>query len=185
MTVVFACLLGFWGCLDIYVFFFRNRKGNRNLQERKSKYLLLVSMCIGLALAMFLDSGWEFFLGPFRLTGYVGMFLVLSGIVLKLSAMKELGEGYLIDVGLLPGKEFCKKGIYSVIRHPGYSADLLALSGIAFFISRPLNAFLILSIPFVGFFIRARIEEEYLKRVSGKGYREYFSKTKRFIPFIF
>lgn len=184
MRTIFIVLLICWAALDSYIFFFHNRKVVLISDERKSKYILLFFVLTGFILALFTSNGWKMIFTPFRWNGYTGVFLILSGIILKLLVMRELGKNYSIDVGVVPGNRLYKEGIYRYIRHPGYSADILVFFAVALVLFSPLNSLFVLLFPITGVLVRVRIEEGFLIKHFGEEYIKYSRKTRRFIPFI-
>lgn len=184
MNFIFTGLLLFWAGLNIYIFFFHNRKTGTKLQERSSKYLLLFFVLTGFILALFTSEGWRELFEPFKWNGYLGTVLLLFAIVFKLLVMKQLGSSYSIDVGVISGNKLYKEGVYRYIRHPGYSADMIVFCGVALVMFTPLNSLFVLLLPIIGVVIRVGIEERFLIKHFGEEYLEYSRKTRRFIPFI-
>jgi protein-S-isoprenylcysteine O-methyltransferase Ste14 len=73
-------------------------------------------------------------------------------------------------------------GVYSVIRHPIYTAVLLASVGVALTHGHALP--LVLAAVMVGFFtLKARYEEQLLSAVYPE-YKAYMARTGRFLPFL-
>ena len=75
-------------------------------------------------------------------------------------------------------------GLYSVIRHPMYSATLLLFLSMPFVLGSPITFFILLIYP-IAIISRLQSEEEYLEK-NLDGYKEYKQKVKyRLIPFIY
>ena len=75
-------------------------------------------------------------------------------------------------------------GLYSVIRHPMYSATLILFLSMPFVLGSPITFFILLVYP-IAIISRLLSEEEYLEK-NLDGYKEYEKKVKyRLIPYIF
>jgi protein-S-isoprenylcysteine O-methyltransferase Ste14 len=75
-------------------------------------------------------------------------------------------------------------GIYRYIRHPLYSSLLLLTWGFFFKTPSIIGGGLAAATTVLLYFT-ARADEEECIRFFGEQYREYMSKTKRFIPYVF
>jgi len=59
----------------------------------------------------------------------VGVSLALSGIALRVWAVKTLGRYFQREVVVEPGQGLVRRGPYRWVRHPAYAGNLLALFG--------------------------------------------------------
>lgn len=77
-----------------------------------------------------------------------------------------------------------KWGVYAKVRHPIYSANIVLAWGIFFFYSdwRVFASALWLT---VVLFFWMKLEEKYLIKKFGKGYKQYMDEVPMFIPKIF
>jgi protein-S-isoprenylcysteine O-methyltransferase Ste14 len=107
----------------------------------------------------------------------------LVGGMLVASSVRALGRFMVVDIEVRSDHELVTRGPYRWIRHPTYTGFLLLDGAVALLF---LNVILIAS--FLARFaiaeIRARREEELLSSPEGFGerYREYMSRTGRFLP---
>lgn len=76
-----------------------------------------------------------------------------------------------------------KKGAYKYIRHPMYSSVLLIILGVALTNINIINTLLFIALIIV-LYLKAKREETLWSKES-EDYKEYKSKTKMFVPFIF
>jgi protein-S-isoprenylcysteine O-methyltransferase Ste14 len=114
--------------------------------------------------------------------GILADILVLTGLVVAVSARVVLGGNWSARVTLKEGHELIQRGPYRVVRHPIYSGLLLMLLGTAVLVGR-VSGFLALLIWFCGFWIKLR-QEEALLITRLPGYSEYKARTKALVPFI-
>jgi protein-S-isoprenylcysteine O-methyltransferase Ste14 len=112
---------------------------------------------------------------------YLGPGIFFSGVILRLSAIKMLGDFYSHRVRLQEDHAIIDRGPYRFIRHPAYAGMLLAHAGfVIFFFNVPSGiCFAILCVSVI---IRIRVEEKMLFNIEG--YREYSDGRKRLIPLI-
>ncbi len=100
-------------------------------------------------------------------------------------AFHALGRHYAPDPIVLSGQRLIAKGVYRWVRHPMYTALLLAAIGLPL-VARSLwgAAFgLVAAAP--ALWLRIREEERILLDAFGDEYRDYQSRTRCLIPFIF
>lgn len=105
------------------------------------------------------------------------------GLLTAIAARFQLGDNWAnIETGqILTKQKVVARGVYSLIRHPIYTGDLLLLLGLEL----ALNSWL-----FLGVFILAPVvllkalKEERMLARELSGYEAYRARTKRFIPFV-
>ncbi len=115
---------------------------------------------------------------------FVGLLFCCTGIVVRLLALKALGQYFSAYVTLQPNHRLIQHGIYASIRHPLYLSLLLAPTGIALvFASYLALPILLLAAIFV--WDRIRIEERLLAANFGPEFEEYRHRTRMLIPWLF
>ncbi|MEO8852326.1 MAG: isoprenylcysteine carboxylmethyltransferase family protein [Ginsengibacter sp.] len=60
---------------------------------------------------------------------YVGIAIIILGIILRLIAVASLGKFFTVDVTIRQNHRLKKDGIYKYLRHPSYFASLLSFIG--------------------------------------------------------
>ncbi|MFB0543673.1 MAG: isoprenylcysteine carboxylmethyltransferase family protein [Candidatus Bathyarchaeia archaeon] len=114
----------------------------------------------------------------------VGLFLFLSGVVIAWKAKMTLGENYFRTLRIRENHQLIKQGIYKRIRHPIYLGAIMYTMGIPLFLSSLYGSIIMLGlIPCTIY--RIKLEERMLIEKFGDEYREYISKTKKLIPFVY
>lgn len=115
---------------------------------------------------------------------WLGFIFLVTGILLLRSAHHHLGLSFSSFVAFKEDQSFVQTGPYRYIRHPIYTAYVLNYIG-----GGLLSANILLTvIPVVGFILmiifRIGEEEEMLLEEFGDQYREYMTRTGRFLPFF-
>ncbi|MBK9291059.1 MAG: isoprenylcysteine carboxylmethyltransferase family protein [Bacteroidetes bacterium] len=122
--------------------------------------------------------------GPWVSQWPVGLLVELAGLLAGVVAILQMQIGN-FNVAPLPkqGGQMITSGIYSVIRHPMYLAQLMALLPLVveFYSPMRLTAWIILLINLI---FKQLFEEKQLIR-HFPGYAEYMQKSWRMIPFVF
>jgi protein-S-isoprenylcysteine O-methyltransferase Ste14 len=113
----------------------------------------------------------------------IGTAIYSAGLLVAIAARFQLGDNWSnIETGqVLTNQHVVSRGIYSYIRHPIYTGDLLLLVGLELALNSWLVLGVLLLIPVV--LLKAIKEEQMLQRELA-GYGDYCRETKRFIPFL-
>lgn len=122
--------------------------------------------------------------GGFLAESMNGLLVEVAGLILGISAMLQMRLGN-FNVAPLPkaGGELITSGVYSLIRHPMYLAQLLVVAALTVDYYSHARLFTVL-ILFVVLVFKLHFEEKQLK-VQFDGYEEYMQKTWRLIPYIY
>jgi len=113
----------------------------------------------------------------------IGTSIYTLGLLTALAARFQLGDNWAnIETGqVLDRQQVVARGVYSLIRHPIYTGDLLLLLGLEL----ALNSWLVLGILILAPVVMSQaIKEEKMLVESLPGYDAYCAATKRFIPFV-
>ena len=137
-------------------------------------FLLVIIQLLGVQLLPFSSTG----------ASLIGFSLVLTGFVIALLARRELGVNWAnsYEYQVKKHQVLVTTGIYSVIRHPIYTAMVFLLIGSELVAQSWL--FLLYLFLWLGVYWQARKEEVILVHHFGDAYRDYRKKTYLFIPFV-
>jgi protein-S-isoprenylcysteine O-methyltransferase Ste14 len=113
--------------------------------------------------------------------GAAGWVLTALGMLFSIWARVSLGRNWSGRVVLKHGQELVATGPYALVRHPIYTGLLVALTGTALYDGR-WRALLGLAFFAIGFWLKARSEENLLEREFGEEYRSYRARTPMLIP---
>lgn len=116
---------------------------------------------------------------------FLGLIVLFIGILTRFLIIKSLGKYFTVDVTIREGHQIKKDGVYSVLRHPSYSASLLTFLGLGLFLNNWITLFIAFIPPFLAFLYRIKIEEKALIEQFGQDYIDYKRQTKKLIPFIY
>jgi protein-S-isoprenylcysteine O-methyltransferase Ste14 len=107
--------------------------------------------------------------------------LTAAGIALAIWARFYLGQNWSSAVSIKVGHELIRTGPYAWVRHPIYSSLLLAMIGSALARPEP-RALLAIVLLWVGFSIKLRLEEGFMRKTFGPEYEDYSKSTGALIP---
>jgi protein-S-isoprenylcysteine O-methyltransferase Ste14 len=116
---------------------------------------------------------------------WLGIILMLAGLIMRYWAAKILGEFYTRTLQTIAEQKIITKAPYNHIRHPGYLGTFLIEIGAGLAISNYFILSIILLIGILSRVYRIQTEEEMLRSVFGEEYKIYSEKTWRLIPFIY
>jgi len=119
---------------------------------------------------------------PIALT-VAGSVLVVAGLAIVLVAMQQLGRNLSPFPRPLAGADLIEAGLYGVVRHPIYTGLLLAAAGWSL-ASGSLWAGGASVALLVVLDAKSRREEAWLDGTY-PGYRDYRTRTRRLIPFVY
>lgn len=110
-----------------------------------------------------------------------GLGLAFGGLLWSVIGQQQMGKEWRIGFAKAHDKtELVTHGLYARSRHPIYSGFILIAWGL--FLATPNILTLILAVlTIVILAIEARLEEAYLLSLHGEPYREYLSRTRRWM----
>jgi protein-S-isoprenylcysteine O-methyltransferase Ste14 len=115
------------------------------------------------------------------LVGFIGLGLVLTGLLLCCWSRFLLGRNWSATVQLKKDHELITAGPYGLIRHPIYTGLLLMFSGNGLIVG-DYRAILAVLIVFISFWRKLRLEEKWLEEYFGTPYDRYMQHTKALLP---
>ncbi|MEN3185314.1 MAG: isoprenylcysteine carboxylmethyltransferase family protein [Atribacterota bacterium] len=171
-----------WMTLDLWVLLGKNQNLHQ-IVDRRSKFVVMVCIGSGVILAILprdFRLTWQI-RTAFNPVQQLGIGLMIAGVSLRLIAILTLGKYFTPDIAIAENHKLVRKGVYRLIRHPSYTGEFLAFGGAALVFWHFPSSLFIFFLPFLGFLYRASLEERKLLECFGEEYREYMSKTRRFI----
>jgi protein-S-isoprenylcysteine O-methyltransferase Ste14 len=111
----------------------------------------------------------------------IGLALTAIGVGIAIWARLSLGANWSGTVTLKNQHELVRKGLYRWIRHPIYTGIALGMFGSAI-IRGYLIGFVGAGLVLLGFYIKARKEESFLREEFGAGFDEHARQTGMFLP---
>lgn len=116
---------------------------------------------------------------------WIGLCILIAGSLLRRHCWRMLGESFTGAVIVKPDQAVVERGAYRYVRHPSYTAGALLWAGIGLALANWISLVILIVSTAILYAYRVRVEETALVSVIGAPYRDYMSRTKRFIPFVF
>jgi protein-S-isoprenylcysteine O-methyltransferase Ste14 len=114
----------------------------------------------------------------------IGDVVTFAGLVTAIWARFSLGGNWSATITFKEGHELIERGPYRFVRHPMYTGVLLMILGTAVFAGR-ISGFAALVIFFFTILQKFQQEEALLMKHFPDAYRQYMSRTKALVPFLF
>jgi len=114
---------------------------------------------------------------------WAGVAIYTVGLATALAARLQLGDNWsdIESARVDSGHTLVARGVYSLIRHPIYTADLALLLGLQL----ALNSWLVLGVAALAPLVLYKaVREERMLAEQLAGYSDYCRRTKRFIPYV-
>ena len=112
----------------------------------------------------------------------VGVAAIVCGSVGRQWAISTLGRFFTQNVQITDDQSVVTGGPYRWVRHPSYTADLLAFTGIGLALGNWLSLLAAATLPLLGLLVRIRVEEAALLTGLGEPYRAFADGKKRLLP---
>jgi protein-S-isoprenylcysteine O-methyltransferase Ste14 len=183
---LFIIAAAVWTLPEIIGAFFQRSAATATRCDRGSYAAIMGSVGIGLAGA-FWSAAWLPGLAITEhrfLIYWLGILLMLAGVVLRWVAIFILGRSFTRDVATRGDQTLVETGPYRAIRHPAYAGTLLTVLGTGLVLSNWASLFIAILCSLIGILYRIRIEEQALLAALGQPYRDYMRRTRRLIPFL-
>jgi protein-S-isoprenylcysteine O-methyltransferase len=171
---------------EVYLLAARRRRGPKTSEDRGTLSSLWVLIVGSLLFGFFVAPRFSFLHWPQRRWIIVTAdLLIVVGLSLRLWAIIHLGKFFTVDVGIQSEHRVIQDGPYRLVRHPSYSAAMIAMTGIACLTFNWLGFIAIVAGNLAAFMLRISVEEKVLMSSLGDEYGRYAARTKRLIPWIF
>ena len=167
-----------------------NKEGKPPKYDKKSFVILHLAILIFLPIGAYLgirgqSTGWARVDWGFPYLSYLGLVLMLLGIVMRALAKAALQNQFTTRVAFEAGYKVIDSGMYAYIRHPAYLGNLMFYFGIGIALANWASAFVIGLPVLAAHLYRISVEEKVLLDKMGPAYVAYSKKTKRIIPLVY
>ena len=179
----------------LWVFFFlywqikaANTKTTQRLEPAASRILRVVIFIVAIALLSITKIPLPFLylhLWPAGLLPFwLGVAITIGGLLFSVWAREHLGSNWSRSVTIKQDHELITTGPYSMVRHPIYTGILIGFLGMAIAISQ-VRGFLVLVLIFLAFWLKLRMEEQWMHSQFGPTYATYANRTAALVPYLF
>jgi protein-S-isoprenylcysteine O-methyltransferase Ste14 len=164
-----------------------NTKTTKRLEPAGSRILRVFIFLIAIALLsttriplpwLYLQL-WPVGLWPF----WVGAAVTIAGLLFAVWAREHLGRNWSRSVTIKQDHELITTGPYALVRHPIYTGILTGFLGMAVAISQ-LRGFIVLVLIFFVFWMKLRMEEQWMRTQFGQTYATYVHQTAALVPYL-
>src|SRR5450755_4884962 len=114
----------------------------------------------------------------------LGTIMLIAGAVLRRYFFNALGKSFTGTVIVSKDQQIVQHGVYRRVRHPSYTAAILMFTGVGLALGSWISVAILFLVHCCLYGIRVAVEEKALVETLGEPYRQYMSRTKRFIPFV-
>lgn len=108
---------------------------------------------------------------------------MVVAVAFRFYCIRLLGRYFTYTVAADPAQEVVDRGPYRLVRHPSYSAILIAMLGAQLALGNWLSPLGLLPM-LVAVAYRIGVEEDAMQRSIGDPYRDYMRRTKRLVPYV-
>jgi protein-S-isoprenylcysteine O-methyltransferase Ste14 len=164
----------------------QRRKGSVDKSgDKGSVWMLIISISIGYWLSYIAYATKIGRINHWNTFFVFGVILVLIGLIIRVSSIMTLKQHFTYIVTKIENHEVIEKGLYKIIRHPGYLGQLIIFTGLSALLSNWLSIILMMVPVLSGYIYRIIIEERFMAEQMGEKYTDYQKRTKRLIPMIY
>jgi protein-S-isoprenylcysteine O-methyltransferase Ste14 len=114
---------------------------------------------------------------------WLGAAVTVAGILFAVWAREHLGRNWSRSVTIKEGHELITTGPYGLVRHPIYTGILIGFLGMAIAISE-VRGLVVVGLIFLAFWIKLRMEEEWMRSQFGETYAAYSRRTAALVPYL-
>lgn len=160
----------------------RQRGATRVKRDRGSAALVMFTVFLSISIAF--SFGYAGVLELPDWIFYLGIFLMLLGVLVRQWAIAILGRFFSLTVRIAEDHKVVDKGPYRFVRHPSYTGVLITFIGLGLAVQSAGALLVLLFVFAISFGYRMYVEERTLSTELGQDYASYMKRTKRLIPFL-
>lgn len=185
LQILFYVAMGAWLLSEIY---YKQKLKSADRDQKKDRStlgILWVVIIFSIVAAITLSHISNFIITNSVWIFYIGLAIIIIGIVFRWLIIRSLGKYFTVDVTIREDHKIKKDGLYYYLRHPSYTFALLTFLGLGLYLNNWLSLVLAFIPPFIAFSYRIKIEEQALVEQFGDEYIQYRKTTKKLIPFVY
>lgn len=186
MPAIFIIIYVIWGLSEALINrLLRSNAMDKANVDKRSLPLIWVGVFVGISLAIFISIRYYLPITPYGITNYIGLAILVIGVVLRLLIIKSLGSFFTVAVTIRQNHTLKTNGFYTFIRHPSYAASLLSFIGFGISLNNWASLIIVTILLSLVFINRIKVEEKALIEYFGQEYIDYKKTTKALFPFIY
>ncbi|MGH8293279.1 MAG: methyltransferase family protein [Gammaproteobacteria bacterium] len=167
------------------VMVFRRRTGKAQNRDRFSLLAIMVGNVIAWMLGIWVAYMPFGAIRPMIPVQIVGLIIMAIGILVRFTAIVQLGRFHTPNVAVLDDHRLVDTGLYRRIRHPSYLGALIAFLGWSLALGNWLSLVIIMVLSIIVYVYRIHEEEAALTSSLQNVYKDYCRRTKRLIPGLY
>ena len=153
--------------------------------DRGSRVVIGIAAAVGILLAIAARRGLpDLAIGDPVVAAWCGLVLLVAARALRQWSFWTLGRYFTFTVQTSADQTVITTGPYRFVRHPAYSALLLAAAAGGLYVGNWLSLVALVAAVAAGLAYRITVEERALSQDVGAAYREYAATHKRLVPFV-
>ena len=153
--------------------------------DRGSRVVIGVAAAVGILLAIAARRGLpDLAIGDPVVAAWCGLVLLVAARALRQWSFWTLGRYFTFTVQTSADQTVITTGPYRFVRHPAYSALLLAAAAGGLYVGNWLSLVALVVAVTAGLVYRITVEERALSQDVGAAYRDYAATHKRLVPFV-
>jgi protein-S-isoprenylcysteine O-methyltransferase Ste14 len=154
-------------------------------QDKGSLRFIWIAIASAISLGVLCSVFLRFPIGRIPFIPYLGLLIILAGMVFRFMAILTLGKMFTVDVTIRDNHRIKKDGLYKTLRHPSYTGMILSFIGFGVSLNNWISLIIITILVVSVMLYRIKIEEKLLTDHFGSDYLEYSKKTYRLVPWIY
>jgi protein-S-isoprenylcysteine O-methyltransferase len=184
---LFDAVVGTWAFSELALgLLVRARRERASVRDRGSFFLLWSAIGVGTLLGFRLQHTPHGVIhAPATLLVIGGLVLILSGLLLRWTAILTLGRFFTSNVATHAGQSVVRTGVYRYVRHPAYSSLLISFLGLGLALANWFSLAAVLLPLAVALAYRIHVEEAAMLTAMGPDYADYCASTRRLIPGVY
>ena len=163
----------------------RSKSTDKQSADKNSLIIIWVTVVTAISLSSYIATKYYLPISENQLIRYIGLALIITGVIFRLIIVKSLGKYFTVDVTIKTDHKLKKDGFYSFLRHPSYFVSLISFIGFGLTLNNWLSLSLVTLAALISFIYRIKVEEKVLITYFGAEYIAYKKTTKGIIPFIY
>ena len=127
-STIIYCLLVLWGLTELFIKNKTSKNTSNHSKDQGTRYIIITSVVLSIAM---LNNPIKPYLLP-EWGIYLGIFLMIFGIIFRLYAIHYLGKAFTLNVQTTDTQKLISSGPYSLVRNPAYTGSILSILGLSF-----------------------------------------------------